>query len=533
MPTNYEPLVLTIEPAYVGSAVSPTVDITETSDDVTVTITDFRGEHSYTVEKTDQAIADAEAAATNANAAATNADTKGQQAVDIATTAAVNAEAKAGLADTAATAANSAASTASTAATNASTAAQTATDAAALITDKPNAVLEATVEETTPQTVTDAWPTTPRSAELYGKSVQDGTPTPANPIAVQVVEAPNKSGFFSVPKTDSEYWINSGGSYITELDDGWARFYDDNSAGTGVQRIYYRVRPFDFIKPDTDYTFLLEFRNVVSVGETGFYANIASTSAGYISPFETSASHQIANGAYLVYAHSKADLSSVDCLTYGRYQVAAGGKADFEVRISLYEGQYSGGYVPVGYIGLQIGETVTPIDMQSNVLASLPDGTKDVLNVDSAGHVAIDKRVGYIASYSGESVGSVYLSTTGALTTGASVYYKLTTQTTIDLGTITLPELGQTSEIAMYASLNPTWAITYERDPNVVISSIESSIAPVEGAKASANYAVGSYLVHDSRLYKVTSAIATGENITPGTNCTQTTVMAELVSLTA
>ena len=119
MPTNYEPLVLTIEPAYVGSAVSPTVDITETSDDVTVTITDFRGEHSYTVEKTDQAIADAEAAATNANAAATNADTKGQQAVDIATTAANNANAKAALAD-------AAASTAATAAGNANDAANDA-----------------------------------------------------------------------------------------------------------------------------------------------------------------------------------------------------------------------------------------------------------------------------------------------------------------------------------------------------------------------------------------------------------------------
>ena len=51
MPTNYEPLVLTIEPAYVGSAVSPTVDITETSEDVTVTITDINGEHSCTIEQ--------------------------------------------------------------------------------------------------------------------------------------------------------------------------------------------------------------------------------------------------------------------------------------------------------------------------------------------------------------------------------------------------------------------------------------------------------------------------------------------------
>ena len=38
-------LVLQLDPPYAGSAVSPTVDITETTTDVTVTITDFRGEH--------------------------------------------------------------------------------------------------------------------------------------------------------------------------------------------------------------------------------------------------------------------------------------------------------------------------------------------------------------------------------------------------------------------------------------------------------------------------------------------------------
>lgn len=74
MPTNYEPLVLTIDPAYVGSAISPTVDITETSDDVTVTITDINGEHSYTIEKTDDAIAAAESAASAANSAADEAE---------------------------------------------------------------------------------------------------------------------------------------------------------------------------------------------------------------------------------------------------------------------------------------------------------------------------------------------------------------------------------------------------------------------------------------------------------------------------
>lgn len=45
----------------------------------------------------------------------------------------------------------------------------------------------------------------------------------------------------------------------------------------------------------------------------------------------------------------------------------------------------------VSTLNLQIGETITPIDLQGNVLASLPDGTRDVLRVDSAGRVWIEQ----------------------------------------------------------------------------------------------------------------------------------------------
>ena len=46
----------------------------------------------------------------------------------------------------------------------------------------------------------------------------------------------------------------------------------------------------------------------------------------------------------------------------------------------------------VNSISLVAGDAVTPIDLQGNVLASLPDGTKDALTIDSAGHVALEKR---------------------------------------------------------------------------------------------------------------------------------------------
>lgn len=46
--------------------------------------------------------------------------------------------------------------------------------------------------------------------------------------------------------------------------------------------------------------------------------------------------------------------------------------------------------------GIKVGNTLYPIDLQGNVLASLPDGTKDELTVDSAGHCALTKHTGNI-----------------------------------------------------------------------------------------------------------------------------------------
>ena len=46
-----------------------------------------------------------------------------------------------------------------------------------------------------------------------------------------------------------------------------------------------------------------------------------------------------------------------------------------------------------GQFGILIGDTVTPIDLKGNVLASLPDGTHDRLLVDSAGRVTLEKHV--------------------------------------------------------------------------------------------------------------------------------------------
>ena len=658
-------LVLTIDPPYIGSAVSPEVDITETDTTYTVDITDFRGVHSYTVEKTDQAIADAETAATNANTAAANAtstanaaaqyarDTADQAAADAqetadaaagradtaaasanqaaqsantaagtANTSAQNADAKAALADSKAglanqaattannaaqaaeaakTAANTAAGQATTAAGNANTAAQTATtaasnaDAKASLADTAAAnadtatqaantattaatnaaqaannaadyAIEAaddmpklvnTASGTTPQTVNDAWPTTPESAVLYGKSVQDGTPTPDNPVPVQVVGGMNllKPTARMVTASGVTYSANSNGQITL--------------TGTATANNSFTI-----------------YQGITSAFETGQYTcSLSGAVNGRLGNRQTAQTSTITKGSLISFA-----VAITSGVTYNETF-----NAQFEV------GTQATPYVPYGCVGLQIGETVTPIDLQGHTLASLPDGTRDVLRVDSTGRVWIEKNTylttlgtftfnvsspeqhifrsrqfgnnpapyapyggattiglssgyepkGYAplsASDNGKfAIGGAYIGEVlvvidfrystleefAAATANTQLLYKLYEPQTIELGTIELPELTQTCELAIYASLDPEWQIEYTQDPNVVISTLAGSIAPIEGETASTNYAVGAYLIHGNQLYRVTSAIATGEAITPGSNCVACTVMGEVIRLTA
>lgn len=57
------------------------------------------------------------------------------------------------------------------------------------------------------------------------------------------------------------------------------------------------------------------------------------------------------------------------------------------------------------------------------------------------------------------------------------------------------------------------------------------SLATIEASPATSNHSVGSFLVYNGTLYKVTRAIAAGEALVVGTNISATTAGAELTSL--
>ena len=249
------------------------------------------------------------------------------------------------------------------------------------------------------------------SLTVDGKPEKDGTPTPDNPVPVQVVGGYNLLNF----QAASQYTINNDGTITL------------NSTGS----------------------FNIKF-DALPEGKYWLYARIVSGSASGTNLFVI---------AGITYFKDDLGTSKQFINAIEPSQIWASGNANFEVgtvvEIMLTENQCTA-FTPYGCIGLQVGETITPIDLQGNVLASLPDGTKDVLTVDSVGHVVIEKRVSHIASYNGESVGDVYISTTGELTTGAEVYYKASSAATVDCGYIDMPAIPDGSTISITAQVTPT-----------------------------------------------------------------------------
>jgi hypothetical protein len=181
-------------------------------------------------------------------------------------------------------------------------------------------------------------------------------------------------------------------------------------------------------------------------------------------------------------------------------------------------------------------------------VAGLPDDTADALTLDGAGHVVWDCKTDKTTTAATEgitgTVGVDVMSTTDQIADGVTVLYKLATPVTEDCGYIDLPSmqdcvlsipelntLGVRYTIGDGAEIARQWHERNESELAAATNEALGNVAPVEGDTASANYAVGGYLVHDGTLCKVTSAIATGETITLGTNVTATTVMAEILAL--
>ena len=419
------------------------------------------------------------------------------------------------------------------------------------------------------------------SLMIEGKSVQNGTPTPSSPVSVQVVEPAQLLTF--TPGTSSSNGITS----TIAADGTWT------ISGTATADVTCYYTPSSVIP--------------IKAGDTVTISGMPTE--GY-----SSANWRVALSGSAYFASANGTLTSASAGNRGCHvQVKSGYTmpTGWTAKPMMVRGSFAKEWTPHGCIGLNCGNTPTYIDLKGNFLASLPDGTKDELSIDSTGAVTLTKRVGktVISGGTSSTSGMFGISTSDGVlahdhsanllcdsypvdaraaasmadktckygatsTTGVkyiyfknsdygtaaafnaaleanpvTAYYLLATEQTITLDPITMPEIESGDAVSIVAAVTPTitlgwWTENAARIAEAIKSlksaifekvgnALAASIATVEGANSAHNYSVGSYLMQGEQLYKVTSAIASGEAIVPGTNVTATTVMAEIVSLTS
>lgn len=198
--------------------------------------------------------------------------------------------------------------------------------------------------------------------DIFGECVQDGTPTPDSPVPLQVVSGKNLSGY-TLNTTVSGITYNCTPEKVhvsgTATQVSAPVVSDIVNAGGGV-----------VLKPG-DYTM-----------------SISGNSAGIdVQAYDVTNSATIGNAS----TNRTFTIAQEATIVIRVRVTTTGTQYDEDVYIQLEKGTQATSYTPYGCIGLQIGNEITPIDLQGQVLASLPDGTQDLLRVDSAGVKGIEQ----------------------------------------------------------------------------------------------------------------------------------------------
>jgi len=261
-------------------------------------------------------------------------------------------------------------------------------------------------------TADDALSAPPRSITAYGTSTQDGTPTPEAPVAIESVDelALWVAGRNLLPYTAGATDARNGVT-LTVQEDGGIRVTGTCTANVAlVMPTFGPIEAsgtFSYTKEGTADAFVLSLR----IAGTSTYADLnqSLTSVAVDGTFDRLHFYAREGNTY-------------DCIIYPQIELGSTATA----------------YQP--YVG-----TVTPIDLQGHQLRSLPDGTRDELTVDARGNVTLTQRVGVTTTATTDgivaTVGTDAMSTTGDLSNGATVIYKLGSPQTVSLGTIDLPTL--------------------------------------------------------------------------------------------
>lgn len=207
---------------------------------------------------------------------------------------------------------------------------------------KSYADTEAAAAESNAKTYADGKAAT---AETNAKAYADGTLQTAKDYA-DALQNRNLSPYLGQPFTDSSYWqTRPNAAYYTYLGNGWARFNRTNGTSSTVWHGFYPYLGSMEIEPNTKYTIMIEVKNLTYSGAAPY---IRTSYTGTPNAAITSYATYRPEGDNIYYAKptSKADLTNATVITKTMIGVAAGASATFDIRVSIYKGEYEGPFQP-------------------------------------------------------------------------------------------------------------------------------------------------------------------------------------------
>lgn len=245
------------------------------------------------------------------------------------------------------------------------------------------------------------------------------------------VANPNLTPYFSMPMTmtTDDYWSNISYAKFTQQADGWAHF-EYNNTGSVTSNNYICPKNIDTLTPGGVYTLLIEFRNVsISANGGRFYSQQqtygqiwgADGSGGF--SISTTDIRALNNGAGVFYKKLTlldADSKDLNGTVRGslpktqfmsiNQQVQAGQSVSYDLRLSLYEGEYGGPYKP--YVGEVLFASQGELKVQSDrigMVVSNSDASSSLQLTAEAmqyigGHVEITDEAGTSTVISGGKV---------------------------------------------------------------------------------------------------------------------------------
>lgn len=157
------------------------------------------------------------------------------------------------------------------------------------------------------------------------------------------VEGKNKLKGLSTPLTDSDYWHSVNSNYFELLEDGWGKFSYDNKSGTSTVFINAQVKLNSInLKPNTQYTFITEFRNsTISENANAFFTVTSGTATDVWQSAKTVGYAYINQGKTVkATATTKEDFTGVITGLATYLRLGAGSSGTVEARISVIEGDY-------------------------------------------------------------------------------------------------------------------------------------------------------------------------------------------------